>query len=191
MIYNPTQAKAAIRKQMLVRLQKLTPQEAAEQSRQACQGAYALPSFQSARVILAYRALPGECDPAYAVSWALEKGKTVAFPRCGEGHKLQLFVPLREEAFQRGAYGIWEPIPAYCEEIGPQELDFILAPGLAFDAGCRRLGRGGGYYDRLLCETKAFCLGLGFTCQLIPLVPEGDLDQPMDAVSIPGILYKR
>lgn len=183
--------KAALRRAMRERLKALSPAERAAQSAGACETLCGLGEFQEAGLILAYRALAHECDPAGAIEAALAQGKTVAYPLCGPGYSLRLLVPVEPGAFQRGSYGIWEPIVEKCREVAPGALDFIILPGLAFDRACNRLGQGAGYYDRLLPNTKAFLAGLGMDMQLVPKVPVGPLDAPLHAVAVPGGLWRR
>jgi 5-formyltetrahydrofolate cyclo-ligase len=62
-----------------------------------------------------------------------------------------------------------------------------LIPGVGFDRRGRRLGRGGGYYDRTLSEASVTrgLLGLGFTCQLIEAVPADENDWRMNWIITP------
>lgn len=62
--------------------------------------------------------------------------------------------------------------------------------GLAFDAAGRRLGRGVGYYDRLLKGMRATKVGFAFSCQLLPAVPVWGQDVGMDALALPGKILK-
>lgn len=176
---------------MRERLKALSPAEREAQSAGACEKLCGLGEFQEAGLVLAYRAMAHECDPALAVEAARAQGKTVAFPLCGPGYSLRLLAPVKPDAFQRGRYGIWEPIVEKCREVSPAALDFIILPGLAFDRFCNRLGQGAGYYDRLLPNTKAFVAGLGMEAQLVPRVPTGPLDVPLHAVAVPGGLWRR
>ena len=66
----------------------------------------------------------------------------------------------------------------------PETIDFILVPGLAFSKDRHRLGRGGGFFDRLLAgrAQDAFKLGVGFSFQLLDTVPTEAHDILMDAI---------
>lgn len=82
-----------------------------------------------------------------------------------------------------GPFGILEP-SADSLEIPICEIDAFLCPGLAFDAKGGRLGRGRGYYDRMLARARpdALKLGVCFPFQLVPDTFSELHDVPMDAV---------
>jgi 5-formyltetrahydrofolate cyclo-ligase len=82
-----------------------------------------------------------------------------------------------------GRYGVLEPAPER-EPIALSELQLVMVPGVAFDAEGRRLGRGGGYYDRTFPVGAAgpVLVGLAFAFQLVEAVPAGPLDRRVDAV---------
>ncbi|MGB1953131.1 MAG: 5-formyltetrahydrofolate cyclo-ligase [Candidatus Puniceispirillum sp.] len=72
--------------------------------------------------------------------------------------------------------------------------DVILAPMLAFDSACWRLGYGGGFYDRSIgglrqAGHKVFAIGIAFSGQQVEQVPTGPYDMALDAVLTPdGLL---
>jgi 5-formyltetrahydrofolate cyclo-ligase len=72
------------------------------------------------------------------------------------------------EDLQRGQMNVWEPNP-HCPTVEVAALDFILVPGLAFTRDGKRLGRGGGYYDRLLADPgcRAHRIAVAFDLQLV------------------------
>lgn len=83
-----------------------------------------------------------------------------------------------------GEYGLMEPA-AECPALTNKQLDLVLVPGLAFDPNGRRLGRGKGYYDRLLPQvTGEFC-GVAIDWQVLPEVPAGPHDQRLDCILTP------
>ena len=66
----------------------------------------------------------------------------------------------------------------------PETIDLILVPGLAFSKDRHRLGRGGGFFDRLLAgpAAKAFKIGICFSFQLLDTTPTEAHDIVMDAI---------
>jgi 5-formyltetrahydrofolate cyclo-ligase len=79
---------------------------------------------------------------------------------------------------QRGQMNVWEPKP-HCPPVEIGALDLILVPGLAFTRDGARLGRGGGYYDRLLAnpQCRAQRIAIAFDVQIIDHIPIEDHDQ--------------
>ena len=150
----------------------------------ACERLISLKEFRSARTVLAYMAMKTECDPREAVRYALDNGKRVAFPLCAADSRLELYIPEDENAFVSGSYGILEPDPKRSTLIEFDELDFIIVPAISFGrSDRRRLGQGGGYYDRLLNGAAAFKLGLALKEQITERVPREAWDAKMDAVA--------
>ena len=72
------------------------------------------------------------------------------------------------EDLHRGQMNVWEPQP-HCPVIEIAALDIILVPGLAFTRDGKRLGRGGGYYDRLLAQPdcRAQRIAVAFDVQIV------------------------
>lgn len=87
-------------------------------------------------------------------------GKTLILPRCAAEHAIDLCVVHSMDDLEAGAYGILEPKKS-CALVTAADIDFAVVPCLSFDRKGRRLGQGGGYYDRLLpqlhCPTVLIC----------------------------------
>lgn len=134
----------------LARRGALSPRERQRSSAAICQTLTTLDVLQDARVILSYRATEEEADLSDFHRWALERGKRLAFPVSYAQGRMEAWEPHGSECWERGRYGIWAPVPERSEPVRPEELDAVLLPCVAFDRQGRRLGHGGGYYDRYL-----------------------------------------
>ena len=155
-----------------------------------CARLLAMPCFQKAENLLLYAAFGGEVDLAGLAEQAARLGKTVAYPVCGEGFTLTAAVP-EPDGWEAGAYGIRTPILTKSRLLAPGELDLVLVPCTAFDAACRRVGMGKGYYDRYLPRcTRAVKLGIAFEAQRVPHAALDEHDQRLDAFITEGGIYR-
>lgn len=109
------------------------------------------------------------------------------FPRV-DGHQLhfhRVWDPSTQ--LQPGAFGIKEPQPEL--PTAPSgRIDIFICPGLAFDPRGGRLGRGRGFYDRLLANARedALKIGVGYACQMVEDTFPEDHDIAMNAVVCRG-----
>jgi len=172
--------KAALRAEMKSRIAEMTQEEMNRQSVAVCMRLAQSSEFINADTVLVYKAMKGECDPALLADIAYGMGKRVAYPRC-EGDELGLYIA-DEGQFIPGMYGILEPDDS-CERIDMAEVDFAVIPGVAFDRNGGRLGRGKGYYDRLLKDSKAVKAGICFNEQIVDSVPMEVHDGRMDMIA--------
>ena len=78
-----------------------------------------------------------------------------------------------------GKYNINEPVG----EVYNASIDLVIVPGLAFDQDNNRLGRGKGYYDRLLKNLDTYKIGICFKCQLIDKIPKDKWDIKMNEIA--------
>lgn len=145
-----------------------------------------LPGFDGARrVLLFVSAFAEEVRTEPLLREVIERGKMLICPRVDrKGRTLRLFEVEDHAADLRpGAMGIPEP-RAGCRQVDPSEVDWVLVPGLAFDGDCARLGRGAGYYDRLLPTLRHEVLrwALIFEAQWVDEVPVGPYDVALDGV---------
>lgn len=139
------------------------------------------PAFLAAQTVALFAPLPTEPD----VELLWEKWpRQFCYPRV-TGSQIE-FVLVRQPADLAPAH--WNPLirePAPDQPTLPvASLDLILVPGLAFTRDGRRLGRGGGYYDRLLAARAPHTavLGVCFGIQLAADLPSEPHDQRVDVV---------
>ena len=178
-------AKSMLRAEMLGRMATIDPAERRAASRALNERLLAMDEVRMAGTVLAYLAMRTEIDPAAAMLECLEEGIRVAVPIVDEESKELEAVTidsLDPRRFVRDRFGVL--VPRDGERIRATELDVVLVPGVAFDRCGQRLGRGAGFYDRLLVRLPPRCrtIGLGFHCQLVERVPVDGRDRPVDAV---------
>jgi len=142
-------------------------------------------AWRQAQTIALFASLPSEPDTAPLILRGLGAGKKLALPRLEDSNPLlSLHQVISPEALQRGELGFLEP-KADAPIIPVEELDLILVPGIAFDRNGGRLGRGGGYYDRLLSQPqcRALLVGVFFSIQELPRVPRESWDHPLQWIA--------
>ncbi len=141
--------------------------------------------FRDAEAVVGYAAIQKEVSVQGILERAILEGKALLLPRwCAEAGAYEL-VQVGDLArdLVGGRYGIQEPRPGLpsVEELPGRTL--WLIPGLAFDAAGNRLGRGGGFYDRLLERFPVgVTVGVCLPCQLVKRVPVEAHDRRVDAV---------
>src|SRR6185437_2059160 len=107
--------------------------------------------WRKAHSILFFAPLPDEPDIWKLLIDSLAANKTVLLPRFERehGHYVACQITDAVRDIETGQFGVREPA-ASCATISLKRLDLILVPGIAFDLDGHRLGRGKGFYDRLL-----------------------------------------
>lgn len=128
------------------------------------------PRFLTARTLLFYSALPDEVQTRDFINrWC---GKKQFILPVVDGEKLNLRLFCGEENLRTGAYGIREPQGNTLTDFSA--IDLAVIPGMAFDRTGNRLGRGKGYYDRLLPHLRrngTYIIGVCFDFQIVETVP--------------------
>ena len=136
------------------------------------------PAFRAAHIVLLYYSLKDEVDThEFVRKWSREK--RILLPVV-VGDDLELRVYTGPEDLATGSYGIEEPTGELFTDYAA--IDFVAVPGVAFDNAGNRLGRGKGYYDRLLPRLTAFKAGICFPFQLVKEVPAEPFDIRMDTI---------
>lgn len=135
--------------------------------------------FRQASCIALYHAIPGEVQTAGILERWSDKKRLLLPLVVGDD---LCFSPYRsDDTLTPGAFGILEPTETETA-IPESAIDLIIVPGIAFDRQLNRMGRGKGYYDRLLATLQAPKIGICFHFQLQETIPIEPFDQKMDLI---------
>jgi 5-formyltetrahydrofolate cyclo-ligase len=151
-----------------------------EQGEAAKQHLRAAVNIGAHRTLGIYWPLRAEMDVRDIGRAHLDAGGSVALPVVVERNAAVEF--WRWEPGMKMSKGIWDiPIPAARELVHP---DMLIVPLVGFDAGCYRLGYGGGYYDRTIAAAspRPLCVGLGFGMATLPSIFPQPHDIPMQMI---------
>jgi len=183
--------KAEARRQIREALDLLSEEERVQRSALVAAHVMDLPEFRESERIMLFASLPDEFDTLLIIAAAIEAGREVYLPRVNwRKRRLDVARLRRVGDLADGYMGILEPPPD--ETLPPGRLDFILVPALGFDRFGNRLGRGGGYYDRLLSTPglRAVKCGAAFACQVLDAIPHTDRDVPVDLLVTDDGVYR-
>lgn len=139
------------------------------------------PAWQTALVVAFFASQPSE--PNLDPLWSSLGEKRAVYPRVnGDSMEFIELASLQDLTVSR--WNLREPAVAQTRRVTLDEIDLILVPGLAFTETGERLGRGGGFYDRLFAqpELTAVKIGLCFDAQLVPDLPSESHDRTVDVV---------
>jgi 5-formyltetrahydrofolate cyclo-ligase len=178
-------SKTSLRQQVRARLRAMSPEQHRADSQQLCDRLFTLPVWKQARIVLLFAPLQNEPDIWPVISAALKEGKEVSLPKLdstGFGYDA---CPINSlDDLSPGKFGILEPRDT-TTVMALNRLDLLLVPGIAFDPRGGRLGRGKGFYDRLLAAVSGLKCGVAFDEQIVDTVPVGPMDVRLNCILTP------
>jgi 5-formyltetrahydrofolate cyclo-ligase len=179
-------SKAALRLHFRTQLKAISFTERALGSAQACVRLKENIIWARSHSILFYDPLPDEVDVWPLLAEALASGRDVCLPRYVPHEDSYVASRLRnpQSDLIPGKFGIREAGPD-CPVVSLNQLDLVLVPGISFDLNGHRLGRGQGYYDRLLPAVRGTKCGLAFDRQIAAAIPAEPHDVALDYLVTP------
>jgi 5-formyltetrahydrofolate cyclo-ligase len=179
------EAKRSLRERVLAARDRTPPAFRAAASAAIGKALAARDDFAAASTVLLTLPFGSEWDSMALLLAALERGKTVVLPRVNATARTLELCRLTEPSRDvlPGYRGIPEP-QSHCALIAADAIDWVLVPGVAFDTAGRRLGYGGGYYDRLLPQLRSDAARIAgaYEMQLVDRVPAASHDMPVQAL---------
>jgi len=144
--------KFLLRKIMLIRQRNLPASYIEEASKNIQAQIFSSRLYQNAKKIFTYVSTPREPSTIEIIEQAIDSGKEIYVPKCGNKNMLAVRIYDLKNLFPR-ELGILEP--ENCSEtLAANEFDLIIAPCLAASLDGQRLGHGAGYYDKFLAGSK-------------------------------------
>lgn len=179
-------SKAVLRRRMKDALSQVAAAERKEASVGILAQLTARDEWRKAQTILLFHPMADELDITACIPGLLAEGRRIALPAFDASARVyQPRQVLRWPGdLTTGKYGILEPA-AGCPDLPIMELDFILVPGLAFGPNGQRLGRGLGYYDRMLEHARGHTCGLAYDWQTVADLATQPHDVRLDSIVTP------
>lgn len=179
--------KTELRREMKARRKALTAEEKSAADAAVCEKLKArsdiyvmVDPFDYGGALAVYLASPDEINIDPYIEYMLAAGVEVVAPRWnGETYELAKLKGLDEKSLRRGPMGIREPADA--DIVEPKNVYAWIIPGLAFTRGGKRLGYGGGWYDRFLASAPkgAVKIGVAHPFQIVDDLPAEPHDIPL------------
>ena len=167
--------KKVMRQSALHRRRGLSSEEIEEKSDTMRAILFDLSLFKRARLVVFYVSLPEEVQTHRMIEDTHQMGKRVALPVVDWVNKKIIPFEIKDPRCRMvpGSFNIPEPAKCARYPVSLEEIDMVIVPGVAFDAGGRRLGFGGGFYDRFLDKLfpGVVSIALAFECQLKGEIP--------------------
>ena len=181
--------KKLLRREINSRLKKMSPDERKFLSQVVTEKFLTTPIYKNSLTIMAYSSTALEIRLGEFFLTALSHGKILAIPFI-EGREMFAAKLSSFDELEIGAYGILTVKNAADKIIDAKNFDCIVTPGLAFDANCNRLGKGGGYYDKFFVNAvNAKKIALAYDCQLVEKIPVAPYDVKVDVVITPNKFF--
>jgi len=173
--------KRALRREVRARRDAMPPEERERLGQAVARNLLALPEVRQASTVMAFSSFGSEVDSGPIIEQLARDGRRVVLPRV-EGRTIVPVGYRSGDPVKPSSFGALEP--AAGEPVGPEEIDVVVVPGLAFDRRGHRVGYGGGFYDRFLGRLRpdALTVGICFSVQVLDEVPHGRGDRPVDLV---------
>lgn len=182
----PDNSKAALRAEVRAQLKALSPEQRAASAAAACNRLAETSLWQQARRVMLYAPLADELDVWPLLALAQSAGKTIALPRFDAATQTYTaaIITNTDRDLITGRFGVREPAAA-CPALPLNQLDLLLVPGVAFALDGHRLGRGKGFYDRLLAAVRGATCGVAYDEQIVAAVPVESHDVRLNHILTP------
>jgi len=175
---NSLTTKKILRQEIKERVASLSANERKESEKRILEQLENNLFFRQAKSVLLFWSLPDEIDThPFVKKWARQK--QLFLPVIQDG-KMYIKPYTDEKDMAEGSFKILEPQTLLFGDIN--QIDVFVIPAVAFDKQNNRLGRGKGFYDKLLCLVSAYKIGIAYPEQIVDVIPTEKHDIKMDII---------
>ncbi|MFC9415567.1 5-formyltetrahydrofolate cyclo-ligase [Bacillus mobilis] len=175
--------KLRLRKQIIEHMNSLSEERYTTLSEQIAFSLYAQKEWAEAKTIGITLSMENEVNTYPIIEKAWEQGKKVVVPKCNKGTRTMTFRQISNfDQLETVYMNLREPIPALTEEVGADDIDLQIVPGVAYTGRGERIGYGGGYYDRYLVHYKGKTLSLAYSFQMVEHIPVEPFDKNVEKI---------
>ncbi len=177
--------KKSLRKELLKKREELSSEFILNTSEHIFSKIKKLECYKNAKTIMVYVSYNKELNTHHFINEMINEGKIVITPTCVAGNEMKLCVTKTfPGGFTTSKLGIMEIQDDKAETVSPEKLDLIITPGLAYTLEGKRLGYGGGYYDRLFEKITPYCTKVcpSYDDFLVDSIPTDFHDVPVDII---------
>lgn len=176
--------KQELRKRIRDNIRLMGTTEKKAESECICRQIIATNEWQDARTVWLYASMPDEVNLTLLMQHAAQSGKRIVLPVVdGDNLLIRHYEP--EHTSMSGVYNIEEPTSLCPTLDNLDEIDIAIIPGRAFTHDGERMGRGKGFYDRILASLRCPKWGVAFSCQIVDSLSTDPWDITLDNVFYP------
>lgn len=179
--------KTNLRKQMRVQLKAMDAEEKRVLDHMVCEQLFSVSEIADADRIYGYMNLSWETGTEEILECLWKAGIQVALPKV-LGETMEFFHVRSKGDLEEGSFHILEPKDS-CEIVSWPNAP-VLVPGLAFSKDGKRLGKGGGYYDKFLSKEPGHqTIALAYEFQIVNEIHTEEHDRPVDMIVTENRIY--
>ncbi|MBF7096540.1 5-formyltetrahydrofolate cyclo-ligase [Alkalibacter mobilis] len=182
--------KKELRKKVLAERSKFSKNYISEASNKIFNQIRNMEVYKKSNTVMIYVSYENEIDTHDFINEMIREGKRVVTPICDFSDRSMILAVTNSfpEGFEMTKFGILEMPIEGAVAVTEEEVDLIITPGVAFTRDGRRMGYGGGFYDRLLAKKRAETLTVCPCYEefLLEDIPTGKYDLPVDIIVTPN-----
>lgn len=185
-----TEIKGMQRKEIKERWKSISPSSKKEWDLKVFDKFFSLDEYKNANTVFSFVSMENEPDTVEIIKKMLLDKKRVCVPKCIKKGVMEAFLISSLDDLKEGSYGILEPV-GNTLKIEPDDIDLSIVPSVSADRTLKRLGHGGGYYDRFMQKGNFTKVLISYESLLLDDVAVEEHDVSCDYLLTEEKIYKK